>query len=126
MASVGVFSSLKFLDFSGIHKVTANGLQSFLHMCPNIRPDMLFYCDDIVDGPYSTIANGCQNIDSSKVCCRNLTSLWSYVCNVYWNVLVVPDICKKENYNSQYIFTQTTILLKKEMGIYIYVCTTLE
>ena len=71
MASVGVFSHLKFLDFSGIHKITANGLETFLEMCPNIRPDMLFYCDDIVNGPYSRIANGCQNIDSSKICCRN-------------------------------------------------------
>lgn len=71
MASVGVFSYLKFLDFSGVHKITTNGLQTFLQMCPNFRPDMLFYCDDIVNGPYSGIANGCQNIDSSKICCRN-------------------------------------------------------
>ena len=72
MASVGVFSHLKFLDFSGVNKITASGLETFLQMCPSIRPDLLFYCDNIVNGPYAAVANGCQNVDSSKICCRNL------------------------------------------------------
>jgi len=72
LGSVGEFPCLKLLDVSGLHKITAAGLDSFLHMCPNLRPDMLSYCDDIMDGPFSDVANGCQNVDSSKICCRNL------------------------------------------------------
>ncbi|KAL3852519.1 hypothetical protein ACJMK2_016147 [Sinanodonta woodiana] len=60
------------LDLSGCMKITGGGLDEFVSRCTRLNPERLFYCDNILDGPYPDIANGCQNLQcTSRVCCRS-------------------------------------------------------
>lgn len=63
---------LHYLDLSGLHRVTKEGLRQLVAACPHLLPDLLFYCDNIMAGPYHDRASGCQNVGSSNLqCCRS-------------------------------------------------------
>ena len=44
----------------------------FVSACSKLKPEFLFYCDNILDGPYSYSASGCRNVfgRGNKFCCR--------------------------------------------------------
>ena len=66
-----LFATLRHADFSGCFQLTAAGLDAFVAICPSLEPSALYYCDNIVDGPYSESASGCRNLEcGSRVCCR--------------------------------------------------------
>lgn len=69
----GELPYLQYLDLSGLSNVTERGLNDLVSACPSLTPELLFYCDNIVEGPYADCANGCQNVGSPDLCCRRLT-----------------------------------------------------
>ncbi|XP_071517199.1 F-box/LRR-repeat protein 5-like isoform X1 [Panulirus ornatus] len=72
MASVGILDNLRNCDVSGCYQLTGEGLEIFTNACPTLQPENLWYCDNIEDGPYPTLANGCANLcNPIKVCCRS-------------------------------------------------------
>lgn len=60
---------LRLLDMSGCFRFTARMLNRLVKKCPLLSPDCLFYCDHISGGPYSSEANGCNNLQSVKRAC---------------------------------------------------------
>ncbi|XP_069694323.1 F-box/LRR-repeat protein 5-like [Periplaneta americana] len=61
---------LSFLDLSGCFHLTARVLNDLVQCCPALCPEHLSYCDNIVDGPYSREANGCNNLQcTERICC---------------------------------------------------------
>ena len=68
----GELPCLQYLDLSGLCNVTERGLNDLVSVCPSLMPELLFYCDNIVKGPYADCANGCQNVGSPGLCCRRL------------------------------------------------------
>ena len=69
----GGLPHLRYLDLSGLPNISQSGLNGLVSECPRLQPEMLFYCDNISYGPYSSCANGCQNVGSaSLVCCRRM------------------------------------------------------
>ncbi|XP_074644838.1 F-box/LRR-repeat protein 5-like [Tubulanus polymorphus] len=72
LISHGGLPELTGLDLSGCSLVSGAALRDFITACPNLNPDCFSYCDNIIDGPLSGSANGCDNISSkSRVCCRS-------------------------------------------------------
>ena len=71
LAVGGGLPHLRYLDLSGLPNITERGLSDLTSSCPSLLPELLFYCDNLVEGPYATCANGCQNVGLSRlVCCR--------------------------------------------------------
>lgn len=67
----GALLGLTFLDVSGCYQLTGRGLESVARVCPSLPPQQLWYCDDIMDGPFPTMANGCANLANPvRICCR--------------------------------------------------------
>ena len=59
------------LDVSGCFRLTRVGLDIVVRNNDSLRPENLSYCDEIFDGPYSTSANGCNNLcHPMRACCR--------------------------------------------------------
>jgi hypothetical protein len=69
MKSSTSIQKLRLLDISGCFRFTACMLNSLVNKCPLLSPDGLFYCDHITGGPYSSEANGCNNLQSVKRAC---------------------------------------------------------
>ncbi|KAK2721389.1 hypothetical protein QYM36_003616 [Artemia franciscana] len=62
--------SLRYLDISGCLNVSAGILRQVIHYSPNLKPEFLFYCNLVIDGPYEAEANGCQNLGCKfRSCC---------------------------------------------------------
>ncbi|XP_072423710.1 F-box/LRR-repeat protein 5 isoform X1 [Chiloscyllium punctatum] len=62
---------LEHLDLSGCLLITGPGLQELVSVCPALRDEYFFYCDNI-SGPHATTASGCQNLQCSvRACCRS-------------------------------------------------------
>ena len=63
---------LQYLNLSGLPNVTQKGLSSLVATSPKLPPDLLFYCDHIMAGPYPETANGCLNVSNTTniQCCR--------------------------------------------------------
>uniref|UniRef100_A0A2L2XX96 Putative f-box and leucine-rich repeat protein 5 n=1 Tax=Parasteatoda tepidariorum TaxID=114398 RepID=A0A2L2XX96_PARTP len=69
----GVLKMLEFLDVSGCWLLTGPGLCSLTSALTFLKPENLFYCDQIVDGPHPDTSNGCQNLETGvRACCRQL------------------------------------------------------
>jgi len=69
----GVLKRLEFLDVSGCYLMTGQGLCSVADSLTLLRPENLFYCDQIIDGPHPETSNGCQNLEiGMRACCRQL------------------------------------------------------
>lgn len=56
-----VLPELRHLDLSGLCRITKEGLGDLVASCPSLNPEMFFYCDNILQGPYADCANGCQS-----------------------------------------------------------------
>ncbi|XP_063613740.1 F-box/LRR-repeat protein 5-like [Penaeus indicus] len=68
----GMVVDISHLDVSGCFQLTGEGLEIFTETCPSLQPEKLSYCDNITDGPYPNLANGCANLcNPLRVCCRN-------------------------------------------------------
>lgn len=68
----GIVVDISHLDVSGCFQLTGEGLEIFMETCPSLQPEKLSYCDNITDGPYPNLANGCANLcNPLRVCCRN-------------------------------------------------------
>lgn len=66
-----VFFDLRHVDLSGCLQLTAAGLHALISVCPSLEPCSLYYCDNVVDGPYAADASGCRNLECAmRVCCR--------------------------------------------------------
>jgi len=62
--------SLKFMDLSGCSKISAPTLNSIAALSSRLKPQDLYYCNRIEEGPYPTEANGCQNLECPiRACC---------------------------------------------------------
>ncbi len=72
LAVGGGLPRLQYLDLSGLPNVSERGLNDLVSACPRLKPELLFYCDNITDGPYAVCANGCQNVGSGGLCCRDV------------------------------------------------------
>ena len=67
----GSLPRLRHLDFSGCMNVSSGVLTDLVAMCPALEDTRLYYCDNIIDGPFATTANGCNNVGCSRrFCCR--------------------------------------------------------
>ncbi|XP_063239408.1 F-box/LRR-repeat protein 5-like [Bacillus rossius redtenbacheri] len=63
-------AGLQFLDLSGCGFRSGRLLRTFVHGCARLGPENLFYCCNIVTGPYRATANGCNNLDNeNRACC---------------------------------------------------------
>jgi F-box/leucine-rich repeat protein 5 len=72
MVSKFNFKNLKYLNLSGCPNLSTNGLNKFTVFCMNLNAEDLYYCDNIINGPFDGSANGCENIECNKrFCCRN-------------------------------------------------------
>ncbi|KAK7086648.1 hypothetical protein SK128_020103 [Halocaridina rubra] len=72
MVDAGVVNSIYHLDLSGCYQLTGEGLKAFVSYSRALNGRNLFYCDNIIDGPYPLQANGCNNLcNPVRVCCRN-------------------------------------------------------
>ncbi|KAK7870405.1 hypothetical protein R5R35_003741 [Gryllus longicercus] len=69
LANCKYVTSLELLDVSGCSGLTSKGLNLLAKACPRLKPYNLFYCDMILDGPFSEEANGCQT--EGGECCMN-------------------------------------------------------
>ncbi|CAG0918658.1 unnamed protein product [Notodromas monacha] len=66
---------LEYLDLSGCYALSGDSIDRFVKHCVMLRPENLFYCDGISDGPYADEANGCANLDDEKrFCCLSRTA----------------------------------------------------
>ncbi|XP_041035589.1 F-box/LRR-repeat protein 5 isoform X2 [Carcharodon carcharias] len=62
---------LEHLDLSGCLLITGRGLQDLVSVCPALKDEYFFYCDNI-SGPHANTASGCQNLQCSvRACCRS-------------------------------------------------------
>ncbi|XP_066997160.2 F-box/LRR-repeat protein 5 [Anabrus simplex] len=62
--------NLQFLDVSGNCFFTSKGLSDLVKWCPSLKPEDLYYCVSLVNGPFRFTANGCSNLQSStRPCC---------------------------------------------------------
>lgn len=72
LAGCGSFPLLQHLDFSGCLKLSAGPLTHLVRVCPALVHHQLFYCDNIIDGPFADTASGCRNLQCrNRVCCRS-------------------------------------------------------
>ncbi|XP_069101137.1 F-box/LRR-repeat protein 5-like [Argopecten irradians] len=72
LAENGGLPYLRYLDLSGCLNITADGLTELVSVCPALDIEDLYYCDNVIDGPYAAEASGCQNLEcNSRVCCRS-------------------------------------------------------
>ncbi|XP_043918516.1 F-box/LRR-repeat protein 5 [Protopterus annectens] len=68
----GGLPSLEHLNLSGCLLITGAGLQDLVSVCPSLNDEHFYYCDNIVNGPHSETASGCQNLQCGfRVCCRS-------------------------------------------------------
>ena len=71
LAVGGGLPHLHYMDLSGLPNITERGLSDLTSTCPSLQPELLFYCDNLVEGPYAQCASGCQNVGLSRLaCCR--------------------------------------------------------
>lgn len=67
----GGLPRLKHLDLSGCPNLEGEAVVTLVKTAVHLDPAHLFYCDNILDGPYADTASGCQNLQcGSRVCCR--------------------------------------------------------
>lgn len=92
------FVNLRHADFSGCFQLTAAGLHEFADVCPSLEPSSLYYCDNIVDGPYADVANGCRNLEcSERVCCRKGSWTTSYTDVRCWYECLSVNLCMQDD-----------------------------
>ena len=71
LAENGGLPNMQYLDLSGCLNLTGPGITELVDTCLQLDPGSLYYCDNIIDGPYVESASGCQNLQcSSRICCR--------------------------------------------------------
>lgn len=62
--------NLRFMDLSGCMHLSADLLNAVTQGSSKLQPQDLYYCNRIVNGPYPTEANGCQNLECPiRGCC---------------------------------------------------------
>jgi F-box/leucine-rich repeat protein 5 len=72
LAGCGPYPHLYRIDLSGCLNLTGAGIFSLVDVSPGLDPEQLFYCDNILDGPFPDTASGCQNLCcGSRMCCRH-------------------------------------------------------
>ncbi|XP_013408873.1 F-box/LRR-repeat protein 5 [Lingula anatina] len=63
---------LRHLDLSGCSNLSGQALTSLVDTCHALNVEELYYCDNLLDGPYPEEASGCQNLEcSNRFCCRS-------------------------------------------------------
>jgi hypothetical protein len=71
LAVGGGLPRLRYLNLSGLPNISQRGLSDLTTSCPSLHPELLFYCDNLREGPYADCASGCQNVGLSRLaCCR--------------------------------------------------------
>ncbi|KAK2165310.1 hypothetical protein LSH36_52g07052 [Paralvinella palmiformis] len=72
LSGSGIFPYLQLIDFSGLFRITGESLHDLVAVCPSLNASNLYYCDNIVAGPFPDSASGCRNLQcGSRVCCRS-------------------------------------------------------
>ena len=72
LGASGILLGLTLLDVSGCYQLTGQGLDGVARVCPALPAEKIWYCDDILDGPFPTMANGCANLANPvRICCRS-------------------------------------------------------
>lgn len=62
---------LEHLNLSGCLFITEVGLQELVSVCPSLKDEHFYYCDNI-NGPHADTASGCQNLQCGfRACCRS-------------------------------------------------------
>ena len=64
--------NLQYLNLTGLARISAAGLNKLVSACPRLKPELLFYCDNIQNGPHAYKSNGCCNVENGYQCCQNL------------------------------------------------------
>lgn len=64
--------NLQYLNLTGLARISAAGLNKLVSACPRLKPELLFYCDNIQNGPHAYESNGCCNVENGYQCCQNL------------------------------------------------------
>ncbi len=73
IASKYDLNNLEYLNLSGCLNLTPLGLKLFIDTSDLLTGENFYYCDNILDGPMRSTANGCDNIEcGKKFCCRNI------------------------------------------------------
>ena len=73
LISARIFDELVHLNLSGCPYIGGTVISSLVKQCPNLEPENLFYCDNILDGPCTYLASGCLNRgDGTKFCCMQM------------------------------------------------------
>ena len=73
LLSTRIFNELVHLNLSGCPYIEGKVLSSLAKQCPNLEPENLFYCENILDGPCPYLASGCLNrCDGTKFCCMQM------------------------------------------------------
>uniref|UniRef100_A0A0K2UHQ8 F-box domain-containing protein n=1 Tax=Lepeophtheirus salmonis TaxID=72036 RepID=A0A0K2UHQ8_LEPSM len=63
--------TLEFVDLSGCFRLSGTHLNAFISHCSQLKPENLYYCNMISNGPFPNSANGCQNLDCPlRNCCQ--------------------------------------------------------
>ena len=68
-------NNLEYLNLSGCLNLTNLGLKLFIETSERLNGENFYYCDNIVEGPMKSTANGCENLECfGKFCCRSTKS----------------------------------------------------
>ncbi|XP_014663872.1 PREDICTED: F-box/LRR-repeat protein 5-like [Priapulus caudatus] len=69
--NIGGLPLLQHMDMSGCFQLTGESIAAVVDSATYLPPHKLFYCDNILDGPYPQDASGCSNLEcGSRFCCR--------------------------------------------------------
>ena len=66
--------SLNYLNVSGCPNISSDSLNGFVSLTSenHLNAEDVYYCDNILNGPFGGNANCCENVESKrKFCCRN-------------------------------------------------------
>lgn len=67
----GLLQQLSYLNVSSCFNISGIALNNIVRRCRKLQPENLSYCNAIINGPYPTLANGCDNMyHPIKVCCQ--------------------------------------------------------
>ncbi|KAB7501894.1 F-box/LRR-repeat protein 5 [Armadillidium nasatum] len=67
----GALQNITYLNVSGCFEILGHNFTDLVKQCPYLQAKNIFYCNNIVDGPYPSEAGGCDTINHVvKKCCQ--------------------------------------------------------
>ncbi|RXG69908.1 F-box/LRR-repeat protein 5 [Armadillidium vulgare] len=67
----GALQNITYLNVSGCFEIFGHNFTDLVKQCPYLQAKNIFYCNNIVDGPYPSEAGGCDTINHVvKKCCQ--------------------------------------------------------